>query len=407
MFITEPIGDDDPGSGFSCGEPALDTFFARHALPNDRRGLGRTFVLRRPADRLESLPAVLGFYTISMADLEAARVPEGLRAGLPRYPVPVALIGRLAVDARTQGLRVGERLLADALARVVLASQQIACIGVIVDAKTSAPSASTSSTASPCSNRSPPSPSECSCPWRPSSNPSTTVPRLARRGGYFPCRQLRTNWAMSVLRIRIESVEILTYANRPDPQSAYTVAVETLSRRAASLTVSSKSAPKVTFPCITGALNDRRKSTKPGEGTESASSETSPDCEDLPDPASLDSWCGRDWGASGRWFKSSRPDSVAPVIPQESRGFLFILSPAIFTTAGIALRVPPPQVTSQVTFRGPRSARRRAAPRGQGDVRPSFLTPHLGPSRPPMARTVGEGRASLVTPPRTAMPSAG
>jgi ribosomal protein S18 acetylase RimI-like enzyme len=106
-----------------------------HALPNDRRGLGRTFVLRRPADRLESLPAVLGFYTISMADLEAARVPEALRAGLPRYPVPVALIGRLAVDERTQGLRVGERLLADALARVVLASQQIACIGVIVDAK--------------------------------------------------------------------------------------------------------------------------------------------------------------------------------------------------------------------------------------------------------------------------------
>lgn len=52
MFITEPIGDDDPGSGFSCGEPALDTFFARHALPNDRRGLGRTFVLRRRADRL-------------------------------------------------------------------------------------------------------------------------------------------------------------------------------------------------------------------------------------------------------------------------------------------------------------------------------------------------------------------
>jgi len=135
VFVTEPIGDDDPGSGFSCGEPALDTFFARHALPNDRRGLGRTFVLRRPADRLESLPAVLGFYTISMADLEAARVPEGLRAGLPRYPVPVALIGRLAVETRTQGLRVGERLLADALARVVLASQQIACMGVIVDAK--------------------------------------------------------------------------------------------------------------------------------------------------------------------------------------------------------------------------------------------------------------------------------
>jgi ribosomal protein S18 acetylase RimI-like enzyme len=47
----------------------------------------------------------------------------------------VALIGRLGVDARTQGLRVGERLLADAFSRIVLASQQIACMGVIVDAK--------------------------------------------------------------------------------------------------------------------------------------------------------------------------------------------------------------------------------------------------------------------------------
>jgi hypothetical protein len=79
VFITEPIGEDDPGSGFSCGEPALDSSFARHALPNDRRGLGRTFVLRRPADGLEELPAVLGFYTISMADLETARM-QGLRS---------------------------------------------------------------------------------------------------------------------------------------------------------------------------------------------------------------------------------------------------------------------------------------------------------------------------------------
>jgi ribosomal protein S18 acetylase RimI-like enzyme len=135
VFITDPIEDGDPNSGFCCGEPALDAFFARHALGNHRRGLGRTFVLRRGDDLPATLPALLGFYTLSMADLEAARVPQGLRAGLPRYPVPVALIGRLGVDSRVQGLRLGERLLTDALARVVLASQQIACLGVIVDAK--------------------------------------------------------------------------------------------------------------------------------------------------------------------------------------------------------------------------------------------------------------------------------
>jgi len=135
VFTTEPIAEADPGSGFACGEPALDAFFSRHALPNDRRGLGRTFVLRRSPDDHAGLPPILGFYTLSMAALDAGRVPPGLRAGLPRYPVPVALVGRLAVDARAQGRGVGERLLTDALLRVVEASRLIACLGVIVDAK--------------------------------------------------------------------------------------------------------------------------------------------------------------------------------------------------------------------------------------------------------------------------------
>jgi ribosomal protein S18 acetylase RimI-like enzyme len=135
VFITEPIGEADPGAGFACGEPALDAFFARFALPNDRRGLGRTFVIRKNAAADPTGPAVLGFYTISMADLEAGRVPPDLRAGLPRYPVPVALIGRLAVDLRARGRGIGERLLTDAFVRVMEASRHVACLGVVVDAK--------------------------------------------------------------------------------------------------------------------------------------------------------------------------------------------------------------------------------------------------------------------------------
>jgi ribosomal protein S18 acetylase RimI-like enzyme len=76
-----------------------------------------------------------------MADLETPAVPKALRAGLPRYPVPVALIGRLAVDSRARGLRLGERLLVDALARISQASLLVACLGVIVDAKNPAAAA--------------------------------------------------------------------------------------------------------------------------------------------------------------------------------------------------------------------------------------------------------------------------
>jgi len=134
-YCTAPIDEADVKSGFSCGKHMLDDYFARHALQNDRRGVGRAFVLRRTAPDAAGLPLVLGFYTLSMASAESAQVAPVLREKLPRYPMPVALIGRLAVDARAQGRRLGEQLLVDAIHRVVDAARSVACTGIIVDAK--------------------------------------------------------------------------------------------------------------------------------------------------------------------------------------------------------------------------------------------------------------------------------
>ena len=131
---TEAIGDDDPGKGFRCGQAALDDFFAKHALPNDRRGLGKTFVLRHAGGQ----PEILGFYTLSMADVEVDTLPPKIRRGLPRYPVPVARIGRLAVDERVRGRGYGADLLEDAFRRIDTASQVLGCMGVLVDAKDAA-----------------------------------------------------------------------------------------------------------------------------------------------------------------------------------------------------------------------------------------------------------------------------
>ena len=129
-YITATIDDDDPAGGFRSGVPALDTFFAKHALPNDRRGLGKTFVLRSPGE-----PRILGFYTLSMADLEVAELDERLRRGLPRYPIPVARIGRLATDERVRGRGHGAALLDDAFMRIEAAAEAVGCFGVLVDAK--------------------------------------------------------------------------------------------------------------------------------------------------------------------------------------------------------------------------------------------------------------------------------
>jgi GNAT superfamily N-acetyltransferase len=132
---TRRIADADLSCGFRSGVHSLDDYFHRHALPNDQAGIGRAYVLEARAEEIAAgLPTVVGFYTLSMA-----AVVSGLGSvtgqKLPRYPMPVALIGRLAVDERARGRRLGEALLLDALERVVSASEIIGCLGIIVDAK--------------------------------------------------------------------------------------------------------------------------------------------------------------------------------------------------------------------------------------------------------------------------------
>ncbi|MCM2332694.1 MAG: hypothetical protein NDI82_01955 [Anaeromyxobacteraceae bacterium] len=134
-YATSPVEPSDVGAGFACGKHPLDDYFSRHALANDMAGIGRVYVMRRAAGDASTLPKILGFYTLSMALADAAAVGRVLERKLPRYPMPVALIGRLAVDARSHGRRIGERLLLDALRRIVDASVLLGCVGAIVDAK--------------------------------------------------------------------------------------------------------------------------------------------------------------------------------------------------------------------------------------------------------------------------------
>lgn len=115
---------------FSCGEPALDKYLRERASQDQRRRVSRVFVAEG-----ESRKQVIGFYTLSAGSVEARSFPSPLSAKLPKYPIPVALIGRLAVDRRFQRIGLGGYLLADAFERVLLASQSIAVFAVIVDAK--------------------------------------------------------------------------------------------------------------------------------------------------------------------------------------------------------------------------------------------------------------------------------
>ena len=117
--------------GFSCGVEPLDKYLKEQAGQDARRRVAAPFVL------FESNGAVVvGYYTLSALGIDVGTWPEDVARRLPRYPVvPVALLGRFAVDTRLQGRGMGEYLLLDALRRALEASREVASIAVVVDAK--------------------------------------------------------------------------------------------------------------------------------------------------------------------------------------------------------------------------------------------------------------------------------
>lgn len=113
---------------FSCGSTALEEYLKRYAKTNHKKGIGKTFTLLKEQ-------SVIGYYTISMAEMEFSSVPLFLQRGLPKYPIPVARLGRLAVALDVKGKGFGKFLLVDAIHRIQEASEIVAAHAVIVDAK--------------------------------------------------------------------------------------------------------------------------------------------------------------------------------------------------------------------------------------------------------------------------------
>ena len=92
--------------------------------------MARIFVARGDAHG-----RIAGYYSLSAASFEKDELPSDLAKRLPHYPVPAAVLGRLAIDRTHQGRGLGETLLLDAIRRVVRASTTIAVYAIIVDAK--------------------------------------------------------------------------------------------------------------------------------------------------------------------------------------------------------------------------------------------------------------------------------
>jgi len=128
-FLIEVLGPDHDRAGFSCGIDALDRYFRERVTQDVRRRATACFVA------IEASGAkIAGYYTLAAAGVPLADLPATLAKRLPRYPsVPVARLGRLAVDQAYRGRKLGSALLWDAVMRCL--RSEIAVFALVVDAK--------------------------------------------------------------------------------------------------------------------------------------------------------------------------------------------------------------------------------------------------------------------------------
>jgi predicted N-acetyltransferase YhbS len=122
----EPITASHHTESFACGIPVLDEWLRRRAHKNEVSGASRTFVICQ--DR-----QVVGYYTLATGSVEHRDAPGKIRRNMPN-PIPVMVLGRLAVDQEQQHAGLGRGLLKDAVLRTLTVSQHAGVKALLVHA---------------------------------------------------------------------------------------------------------------------------------------------------------------------------------------------------------------------------------------------------------------------------------
>lgn len=112
---------------FECGEPSLDEWLKRRAVANQSSGASRTFVVLDDGGR------VRGYYALAAGAVSHESATSKVRRNMPD-PVPVMVLGRLAVDRGAQGQQLGASLLQDAVKRAVTVSSNAGVRALLVHA---------------------------------------------------------------------------------------------------------------------------------------------------------------------------------------------------------------------------------------------------------------------------------
>jgi ribosomal protein S18 acetylase RimI-like enzyme len=126
-WVVELLADHHDRSGFDCGQPTLNRFLREQAGQYARRDLGRTYVAVPTRER-----RVVGYSTLAAGAIPFAHLPQPLAKKLPKHPLPVIHLGRLAVDRSGQGKGLGRYLLVDAFTRCLVVAGSVGIAGVEV-----------------------------------------------------------------------------------------------------------------------------------------------------------------------------------------------------------------------------------------------------------------------------------
>src|SRR5688500_13908466 len=129
-FTVRRLEPGDDRGAFRSGDVDLDRFFQRYAGQNQfRHHIGTTYVA------VEAGGSIAGFATVAASEVAPHVVSEGKRKRLPKYPLPVLRLARLAVDERAKGVGIGSLLLRFVFQLARQMAEDIGCVAVVVDAK--------------------------------------------------------------------------------------------------------------------------------------------------------------------------------------------------------------------------------------------------------------------------------
>jgi GNAT superfamily N-acetyltransferase len=126
ISATAPLADHHQLGAFNSGVPTLDDWLRRRARANQASGASRSFVVC-------AQDVVVGYYALASGAVNAAAVPSRFRRNMPE-PIPVAVLGRFAVDQACHGQGIGRALFRDSASRVMQAAETIGIRGMLVHA---------------------------------------------------------------------------------------------------------------------------------------------------------------------------------------------------------------------------------------------------------------------------------